>query len=86
MMMHWANRVFCFLLAVTVMNIQNVACYFLNMSKMDALQSCHLIVKQFIFNCRLEQEEASRKCPRQGTTAHTLIMVRTHKNSSKGNW
>ena len=43
MMMRWANRVFCFLLAVTVMNIQNAACYFLNKSKMDALQSRHLI-------------------------------------------
>ena len=64
MMMSWANRIFCFLLAVTVMNIQNASCYFLNKSKMDALQSRHLIAKQFIFNCRLEQEEASRKHPR----------------------
>ena len=64
MTMHWANCIFCFLLAVTVMNIQNAACYFLNKSKMDALQSHHLIVKQFIFNCHLEQEQAARKCPR----------------------
>ena len=78
MTMHWANRIFCFLLAVTVMNIQNADCYFLNKSKMDALQSCHFITKQYIFNCRLEQDKTARKCPRWGTTAHTLIMVPTH--------
>ena len=64
MTMHWANCIFCFLFAVTVMNIQNAACYFLNKSKMDALQSHHLIAKQFIFNCHLEQEQAARKCLR----------------------
>ena len=84
MTMCWANHIFCFLLAVTVMNIQNAACYFLNKSKMDALQSCHLIAKQFIFNCHSEQEQAARKHPRQATTAHTLIMVLTHKNFIQG--
>ena len=84
MMMHWANHIFCFLLAVTVKNIKNMACYFLNKSKMDALQSCHLIAKQFIFYCHLEQEQASRKCPRRCTTAHTLIMVLTHKKFIRG--
>ena len=84
MTMRWANHIFCFLLAVTVVNIQNAACYFLNKSKMDALQSRRLIAKQFIFNCHLEQEQASRKHPRQGTTAHTLIMVPTHTKFIQG--
>ena len=82
MTMHWANCIFCFLLAVTVMNIQNAACYFLNKSKMDAMQSRCLIVKQFTFNCHLEQEQASRKCPSYKTrnnSSHTHHGSDTHK-------
>ena len=39
MTMRWANHVFCCLLAITVVNIQNAAVYFLNKAKLDALQS-----------------------------------------------
>ena len=39
MTMRWANHVFCFLLAIAVVNIQNAAVYFLNKAKLDALQS-----------------------------------------------
>ena len=39
MTMHWPNRVFCFLLAITMVNVQNVATYFLNKPKMESLQS-----------------------------------------------
>ena len=39
MKMRWANCVFCFLLMVTIVNIQNAAVYFLNKPKLDALQS-----------------------------------------------
>ena len=39
MTMRWANHVFCFLLAITIVNIQNAAVYFLNKPKLDALQS-----------------------------------------------
>ena len=39
MTMHWPNRVFCFLLAITMVNVQNAATYFLNKPKMESLQS-----------------------------------------------
>ena len=39
MTMRWANHVFCFILAVTIVNIQNAAVYFLNKSKLHALHS-----------------------------------------------
>ena len=39
MTMRWANHMFCFLLAITIVNIQNAAVYFLNKPKLDALQS-----------------------------------------------
>ena len=39
MTMRWANCMFCFLLTVTIVNIQKAAVYFLNKPKLDALQS-----------------------------------------------
>ena len=39
MTMRWPNRVFSFILAVFIVNIQNAASNFLNKAKMDALQS-----------------------------------------------
>ena len=39
MTMRWANHMFCFLLTITIVNIQNAAVYFLNKPKLDALQS-----------------------------------------------
>ena len=39
MTMMWANHVFCFLLMVMMVNVQNAAIYFLNKTKLDALQS-----------------------------------------------
>ena len=39
MTMCWPNRVFCFLLAITMVNVQNAATYFLNKPKMESLQS-----------------------------------------------
>ena len=37
MTMRWANHVFCFLLAITIVNIQNTAVYFLNKPKLDVM-------------------------------------------------
>ena len=34
---HWPSRVFCFLLAVTVVNVQNAGVYFCGLPKVDAL-------------------------------------------------
>ena len=39
MMMRWPNHIFSFILAVSIVNIQNAASYFLNKAKVDALQS-----------------------------------------------
>ena len=48
MMMRWPNHVFSFILAVSIVNVQNAALYFLNKAKVDALQSQQLIAKQLI--------------------------------------
>ena len=79
MTMRWANHVFCFLLAITIVNIQNAAVYFLNKPKLDALQSRQKIIKQFIYNHYLLEEEQAKKHPRQGSIEHSLIMVPKHK-------
>ena len=36
---HWPNRVFCFLLTLTIVNIQNAGCYFAKLPKIEALQA-----------------------------------------------
>ena len=36
---HWPNHVFCFLLALTIVNVQNAGCYFAKLPKIDALQA-----------------------------------------------
>ena len=86
MTMRWANNVFCFILAVTVVNIQNAAVYFLNKSKLDALHSRRQIAKQLIYNCYLVEEQQARKPPRWGSVEHSLIMVPINKKLSKGDW
>ena len=53
MTMHWPNRVFCFLVAVTIVNVQNAANYFVKTSKLDSLSARHLIAKQLINNKHL---------------------------------
>ena len=52
-MMRWPNRVFCFLLAVTMVNVQNAATYFLKNAKLDSLQAQRLIAKALINNVHL---------------------------------
>ena len=46
MTMHWPNHVFCFLLAVTMVNVQNAANYFAKTPKMDSLSARCLIAEQ----------------------------------------
>ena len=84
MMMRWANRVFCFLVAVTMVNVQNAAAYFFNKSKLDALTSRQLIAKELIFNCHLVQEEQQKKRPRHGSLEHSLTMVPMNKQFVQG--
>ena len=64
MIVRWANHVFCFLLMVTIINVQNEAVYFLNKPKLDALQSHQQIAKHLIFNHYLVEEEQAKKHPR----------------------
>ena len=72
MTMRWPNHVFSFILAVSIVNVQNAASY---LAKVDALQSQRLIAKQLIFNHYLLDEETTRKCGRHGSLEHSLIMV-----------
>ena len=53
MTLHWPNRVFWFLLTITMVNVQNAATYFLNKPKMESLQSRRLIAKALINNKHL---------------------------------
>ena len=41
----WPNQVFSFLLAVTVVNVQNAATYFFNKETIDALTAKRLIAR-----------------------------------------
>ena len=52
----WPNRVFCFLLALTMVNIQNAGCYFATLPKVDALTARKLIAQQLIENKYLDKE------------------------------
>ena len=47
---HWPNHIFCFLLAVTVVNVQNAEVYFCGLPKVDMLKACKLIAQQRIEN------------------------------------
>ena len=46
----WPNCVFCFLHAVTVVNVQNAVVYFCGLPKVDALTAQELIAQQLIEN------------------------------------
>ena len=61
MTMHWPNRVFSYLFAITMVNVQNVATYFLNKPKMESLQSRQLIAKELINNKHLRTGTTPRK-------------------------
>ena len=77
MISRWANRVFCFLLAVMVVNIQNVGCYFINLMKVDALKAHKLIAEQLI---HLRKPDEKRMSQRKNTNADChLIALPPHK-------
>ena len=76
----WANRVFCFLLAVMVVNIQNAGCYFLNLMKVDALKAHKLIAEQLIHNKYLRKPDEKCMSQRKNTNADChLIALPPHK-------
>ena len=68
MTMQWLNIVSCFLLAVTMVNVQNAATYFLNKPKIDSLQSRRLIAQALINNEYLQ----SGIPPRSGCKCHSV--------------
>ena len=45
-----AQLFFCFLLAVTIVNIHNAGCYFAKLPKIDALQAQKFTAQQLIHN------------------------------------
>ena len=76
----WSNRVFCFLVTVTVVNIQNAGCYFLNLSKIDALLARKLIAEQLIHNKYLQKPPDCRKISRKVKVGDCrLVALPPHK-------
>ena len=82
----WPNRVFCFLVAVTMVNVQNAANYFVKTPKLDSLSARRLIAKQLINNKHLCSRTMPKKHRKQGTVKHSLIMVPSTKKFYKGDW
>ena len=75
MTMRWPNCVFCFLLAMTMVNVQNAATYFLKKPKLDSLQARCLIAKALINNVHLRTGTTPRKRPKRCSVEHVLTMV-----------
>ena len=84
----WPNRVFCFLLAVTVVNVQNAGVYFCGLPKVDALTAWKLIAQQLIENKYLHVvvEEQVAKRPQRGEVHHLLVTIPAGKKLRKGEW
>ena len=84
----WPNRVFCFLLAVTVVNVQNAGVYFCGLPKVDALTARKLIAQQLIENKYLHVvvKEQVAKRPRRGEVHHLLVTIPAGKFLKKGEW
>ena len=82
----WSNRVFCFLVAITVVNIQNAGCYFLNLSKIDALFARKLIAEQLIHNKYLQKPPDHRRSARKVKVGDCrLVALPPHKKFKNRN-
>ena len=86
MMTRWPNRVFCFLVAVTMVNVQNAANYFVKTPKLDSLLARRLIAKQLVNNKHLPTGTTPKKRRKRGTIVHSLIMVPIYNFFYKGDW
>ena len=75
----WPNRVFCFLLALTMVNVQNAANYFAKTPKMDCLSVRRLIAKQLINNKYL----CSQTTPKKGKNAVQSSTASSWSRSTK---
>ena len=85
---HWPNRVFSFLLVVTVVNVQNAATYFFNKEKIDALTAKHLIARDLIFIKHMKnvEEPTFSKQRQRGPIDHFLITLPQKKLSKMDDW
>ena len=82
---HWPHCVFCFLLAMTVVNIQNGGAFFCAIPKLDALSARRKMAREFIYNRYLIVEQSpSRKCPHHSAAEHCLITLPTQKKIFNG--
>ena len=82
--MCWPNRVFCFLLAMTMVNVQNAATYFLKKPKLDSLQARRLIAKALINTVHLRTGTTPQKHPKRRSIEHVLTMVPPYKKFVQG--
>ena len=81
MTMRWPIHVFCFLLAMTMVNVQNAATYFLKKPKLESLQAQHLIAKALINNVHLHTGMTPQKHPKRCSIEHVFTMVPPSKKS-----
>ena len=80
MTVRWPHCVFCFLLAMTVVNIQNGGVHFCAIPKLDAPSTRRNIAREFIYSRYLIVEQSpSRKHPCHSAAEHCLITLPTHK-------
>jgi hypothetical protein len=87
MITRWPNRVFCFLLAITVVNVQNAATHFLGKEKIDALTARRHLAKVLIYNPYLAESDNSprdSKRPRRGVVGHELLTLPNHQIFKNG--
>ena len=82
--MRWPNQVFCFLLAVTMVNVQNAANYFANTVKMDSLLARCPIAQQLIFNKHLCTGTTPTRRKKRQSIEHSLVMVPVFKKFIQG--
>ena len=82
----WPNQVFCFLLALTMVNVQNAATYFAKTPKMDCLSARRLIAKQLINNKYLRSQLTPKngKDAVQSSTASSWSL--STKKLFRGDW
>ena len=80
----WPNHVFCFLLAVTMVNVQNAGVYFYHLPKVDSLFARKLIAQQLIENRYLIVEQSARKRTWRGEMIHHLVALPTFKKFKNG--
>ena len=83
----WPNCVFCFLVSVTVVNVQNAANYFVKTPKLDSLSARRLIAKQLINNKHLRTGTTQPKSVENEVQLSTASSWSpSTKNLYKGDW